>query len=65
MSWRPFLYLIINPHPVLSARRGHLRPGAGLTLHSVNKRGITNLLWMFRCPYVQKVICKQHNKMRH
>ncbi len=24
MSWRPFLYLIINPHPVLSARRGHL-----------------------------------------
>ncbi len=25
MSWRPFLYLIINPHPILSARRGHLR----------------------------------------
>ncbi len=25
MSWRPFLYLIINPHPVLSTRRGHLR----------------------------------------
>ena len=25
MSWRPFLYLIINPHRILSARRGHLR----------------------------------------
>ncbi len=25
MSWRPFLYLIINPQPLLSARRGHLR----------------------------------------
>ncbi len=25
MSWRPFLYLIINPYPLLSARRGHLR----------------------------------------
>ena len=25
MSWRPFLYLIINPPPLLSARRGHLR----------------------------------------
>lgn len=25
MSWRPFLYLIINPHSLLSARRGHLR----------------------------------------
>lgn len=52
MSWRPFLYLIINPHPLLSARREHLRLVQGLTLHSVNKRGITNLLWMFRCPYV-------------
>ncbi len=25
MSWRPILYLINNPRPVLSARRGHLR----------------------------------------
>lgn len=25
MAWRPFLYLIINPHPALSARCGHLR----------------------------------------
>ena len=25
MSWRPDWYLIINPHPLLSARRGHLR----------------------------------------
>ena len=25
MIWRPFLYLIINPHPLFSARRGHLR----------------------------------------
>lgn len=25
MAWRPFLYLIVNPRPVLSSRRGHLR----------------------------------------